>query len=258
LSGYEQSEWLGDVQSLLAPIIAPPAVVLEIRHSYHSREGKSGSTTDLAYPLLAAFQLHGYAIAGGYIRDRSDPTWLGPQIGTTIPLARASFGALPLGSDDLRKVIETRKQIARYSNVLSPKSLAIRRFFSGAARAEIEDGLVDFTVALEALLLPYDEETRRGELGYRFRMHGAHYLAADITERSEIARQLTKIYGVRSGLVHGGNYQDFTEVVEAYTAARNFSARGLLRALHDGFPTPEVFKHMLLGILPSLPRPSDP
>jgi hypothetical protein len=252
LSESEQSEWLEEVQYWLAPMITPPDVVLEIRSSYRSREEKSGSTASLAYPLLTAFQLHGYAIAGGYIRDRSDPTWLGPRIGTTIQLARAGFGALPLDSDNLRKIMETRKQIAHHGEGISPKSMAIRRFSSGVARAEIEDGLVDFTVALEALLLPYDEETRRGELGYRFRMHGAHYLAGDVAERSQVAKQLTKIYGVRSGLVHGGNYPGFAEVVEAYNSARNFAARGLLRALREGFPTPEVFKRMLLGIPPSL------
>ena len=239
-------------------MITPPEVVLEIRHSYRSQEERSGSTTGLAYPLLTALQLHGYIIAGGYISDRSDPSWLGPRIGTTIPLARASLGALPLDSDGLRKVIATRRQIAHYSESSSPKSLAIRRFSSGVARTELEDGLVDFTIALEALLLPYDEETRRGELGYRFRMHDAHYLAGDVTERSDVVRQLGKVYGVRSGLVHGGNYPGFAEVVEAYTAAINFAAKGLLRALHEGFPTPEAFNRMLLGMPSSLSRPSDP
>jgi hypothetical protein len=66
-----------------------------------------------------------------------------------------------------------------------PKDLTLHRFFAGVARKGVTDfhpggadrnaadAVLDFTIALEALLLPYDEKARHGDLGYRFRVHGA-------------------------------------------------------------------------------------
>jgi len=45
--------------------------------------------------------------------------------------------------------------------------LALRRSNIGNGREDAADALVDFVIALEALLLPYDEQTRRSEMTYR-------------------------------------------------------------------------------------------
>jgi Apea-like HEPN len=249
LTAPEQSEWLADRTSLLPPMTSPPEVILEISTS-GTREEQDISPKGLAESLLTAFQLHGYLLAGGTIYDRPDPAWLGGRIGTTILLPRFSGGSKTLESKDLRSIIATGQRVSRYTQntSYSPKELAIDRFSSGAARQEMEDGLVDFTVSLEALLLPYDEETRRGELGYRFRIHGAHYLADKTSERADIAKRLGRLYGIRSALVHGGKYPDIVEVSESYLAARSFAAKGLLRALREGFPATDDFTRMVLGI----------
>jgi hypothetical protein len=107
--------------------------------------------------------------------------------------------------------------------------------------------VLDFTIALEALLLPYDEKARHGDLGYRFRMHGAHFLADETAQRAGLARKLGGIYEVRSRLVHGGKYPSLDEIQTTRGDARELARRGLLRAVHDGFPTAGAFNQMVLG-----------
>jgi hypothetical protein len=96
-------------------------------------------------------------------------------------------------------------------------------------------------------LLPYDENARHGDLGYRFRMHGAHYLANDPVQRAALARRLSRIYEMRSRLVHGGKYPSLDEIKTARDDARELARRGLLRAVQQEFPTAEAFNQMILG-----------
>ena len=100
---------------------------------------------------------------------------------------------------------------------------------------------------VEALPLPYDEKARHGDLGYRFRMHGAHYLADDPAQRAALARKLRGIYEMRSRLVHGGKYPSLDEIQTTRSDARDLARRGLLRAVHEGFPTAGAFNRMVLG-----------
>jgi len=92
-----------------------------------------------------------------------------------------------LTASDLRAVVETAGMLERY-DLDRPKSsqdLALHRFVAGIARQNATDAILDFTIALEALLLPYDRNARRGDLGYRFHIHGAHYLAARLGRRPQ-------------------------------------------------------------------------
>ncbi|MGH3607200.1 MAG: hypothetical protein ACRDRD_03820, partial [Pseudonocardiaceae bacterium] len=107
--------------------------------------------------------------------------------------------------------------------------------------------MLDFTIALEALLLPYDTDARRGDLSYRFRMHGARYLGNDATDRHGMFKRLRDVYDMRSLLVHGGKYPVGDEIREARESARELARIGLLRAVHEGFPTVDMFKQMVLG-----------
>ena len=120
-------------------------------------------------------------------------------------------------------------------------------FLPGGADRNAADAVLDFTIALEALLLPYDEKARYGDLGYRFRMHGAHYLADDPAQRTALARKLSGIYEMRSRLVHGGKYPSLDEIMTARDDARELARRGLLRAVQRGFPAAAAFNQMILG-----------
>jgi Apea-like HEPN len=249
LTEQQMSRWLMESRSLLSPLVTPPEVLLEIRSSRPRHVSKSTDFHGLAESVLTSFQLHGYSLAGGMFYVQEDPQWLGGRIGTTINLPQVTGGSLLLDHDGLRRIVATSKQIARFTRRTShsPGKLALERFASGVARRDPDDALVDFTVALEALLLPYDDETKHGELSYRFRMHGAHYLAASGAERTKVASELRDIYNFRSRIVHGGRYPEFEKLVASWGAARTLVAKGLLRALSEGFPTSGDFNKMILG-----------
>jgi hypothetical protein len=125
----------------------------------------------------------------------------------------------------------------------------LHRFHLGAGRASDADAVLDFTIALESLLLPYDEETRRSELSYRFRLHGAHYLSDSVTDRPTISSQLRSIYDMRSRLVHGNNYPNVIEVRNTRMIADEFARRGLLKAVTHGFPSADLFRGLALGVV---------
>lgn len=104
--------------------------------------------------------------------------------------------------------------------------------------------MLDFVIALEALLLPDDS---RGDLSYRFRLHGAYYLSSSVMERPGIAEQLNDLYKLRSRLVHGGKYPEQEKLSSVRETARDFARIGLIRAVHDGFPTGAEFTQVILG-----------
>lgn len=64
----------------------------------------------------------------------------------------------------------------------------------------------------------------------------------------DTARQLNHLYGVRSTLVHGGKkFPTTEELSETRALAYDLCRRGLLRAVHDGFPSAADFNSLILG-----------
>lgn len=115
-----------------------------------------------------------------------------PKLGRAHEYRSPSHHAAPASSWSklspvgFKKIQETAARLGGY-HIDAPSSerdLALHRFYSGAARTDAADAVLDFVIALESLLLPYDENARLGDLGYRFRMHGAHYLARKRSQRA--------------------------------------------------------------------------
>lgn len=266
-SDAERGEWLdergGMSQAFLqGGDIAFPEVVIEFEESssrYAAFEAEPGPVP----PLVGALQLHGYWVASRFYQVQSEPAWLLPvrqQLPLTVP--GIAGGHSVLTEEGFATSVATARVLAGYGIVQprSSKDLALHRFFAGAARQGVTDFLpggadrnatdavLDFAIALEALLLPYDENARHGDLSYRFRMHGAHFLADEAGQRAALARKLGRIYEVRSRLVHGSKYPSSDEIKTARDDARELTRRGLLRAVHEGFPTAAAFNQMILGI----------
>jgi hypothetical protein len=252
LSDTEQGQWIeenADPPGSGTTRTGPPQVALEISVP-GPRVARLRPGGGVAFQLTTAFQLHGYPVAGRGATERSDPDWVLPgvmPVPLTLPGSVTTSSVLTASS--FCEVVATAKLLGRY-NISQPRSiedLALRRFVAGAARQDPSDAVLDFTIALEALLLPSDSDARHGELGYRFQVHGAHYLSPSAAQRHAVAGQLSTIYRTRSRLVHGGKYPGPGEITTAGDCARGLASRGLLRAVHEGFPTREMFRQMVFG-----------
>lgn len=175
------------------------------------------------------------------------PTWVGwGTMSSPVPLATRTDKIATLSSDQLAGIQETASSLASY-NLAAPRSpadLALHRALLGATRDDAADGLLDFVISLEALLLP---GSFSGEISYRFRLHGAVYLAGGEYERQKLWDELHHLYDVRSRLVHGGKYPDLSEVQSAAEKARSLASIGLLKAILQGFPSAETLKTLTLG-----------
>jgi len=250
LTAKEQGSLIDDwgIASTNFGITALPLAALELT----IRTGRTAQNPDpreFASKWLCALFLNDYDVAGYRARLRGDPSWVFPgsmQMPLSLPSQPTSWPNIT--SPKLSNIIETVKRLDRYSisNPHSEHDLALHRFSSGVARASHVDGVLDFVIALESLLLPYDENARRGELGYRFRIHGAHLLSATKSQRRQTARQLSDLYSLRSRLVHGSSYPSSAEIEVAWTNAKDFARRGLYHAVMDRFPTIEQFNNMVL------------
>lgn len=199
---------------------------------------------------LTALRLHGYQTAGRVANFRAYPGWAMPTSSAIpLPLPTLSQSWTTLSHEDLLEVEATFKKLAAH-NISEPTSkrgsLALHRFSLGASRGSHVDAILDFVIALESLLLPYDEDARRGDLGYRFRIHGAFYIADDKSQRRDIAKRLTDLYDLRSRLVHGGTYPAPDAIENGHRSAELLARRGLLRAVREGFPDAGHFKSMIL------------
>lgn len=226
-----------------------PYAVLQL-HFLTSRNEHNPDVREKVAKWLCALQLHGYSPAGSIAIVDSDPTWLmAGALGHPVVLPRQPRRWMAVSAKALQKVLATVDRLEQYSisEPQSERDLALHRFCLGSARTTGADALLDFVVSLESLLLPYDEQARHGDLSYRFRIHGAHYLAKSRNLRKDTANQLTDLYGLRSRLVHGGKYPAKADVEAARTVAEQLTQRGLLRAVTSGFPTAATFKNMVLG-----------
>jgi hypothetical protein len=254
LSDAEQGQWLEEHKGSSAFSLLdaePPRVALELSVSGARDTQQLGiGAGDRASLLVAALQLHGHQVAGRFALEQSDPVWVFTgSMGRPLTLPARSEKLSVLTASDLREVVQIARLLERYNleQPQSPQDLALHRFVAGVARQNATDAVLDFTIALEALLLPYDLNARRGDLGYRFRIHGAYYLAEQPGHRHAIAKQLSAIYEMRSRLVHGGNYPDQAQIISIRETACGLARCGLLRAVRRGFPTAATFNSMVLG-----------
>ncbi len=207
---------------------------------------------ELVATWVCALQLHGFSLSGVSAQGQYRPSWIPMGVmHAPLNLSPRTSKWKTLSPGEFDRVQKTVARLSRYK-VGEPRSahdLALHRFSNGVARGSGADAIVDFAISLESLLLPYDEAARHGDLGYRFRTHGAHYLSKTKSERTKVAKQLTELYGLRSQLVHGGNYPSAVDIESGRQMAGELARRGLLRAVTDEkFPTAEMFKKMVLGM----------
>ncbi len=67
-----------------------------------------------------------------------------------------------------------------------------------------EEAFLLYSIALETLVLPGE---KTGELGYRLKLRVAHLLGRSPASRERLAKDMTRLYGIRSAIVHAGSYE---------------------------------------------------
>ncbi|GHD29212.1 hypothetical protein GCM10010335_17680 [Streptomyces galbus] len=252
LSGAEQYDHFEEVGNGLlgATLNAPPLVVLECIEEYPRNEQMPLTLPRRVRNMMAALQLYGFDLAGHVAKIEGVPQWLSfgagrPPLG--LPGMPPSWRVLT--PEVFAGVVATAALMEKRS-IDKPKSthdLALHRFCSGVARTDDTDAVLDFTIALESLLLPLQANARHNELSYRFRLHGAYYLTDQASERQDMSDRLNALYTMRSRLVHGGKYPTADQIRETRKSARELAQRGLMQAVHGGFPTDKDFIRMVLG-----------
>jgi hypothetical protein len=195
-----------------------------------------------------ALQLHEISVAGpGMAASRVIRGWFTARTSGHPIVIRRHPGnpGQKVSSEQFSAACETAEKLGRY-RIDDPEhasELALRRFVLGCARDDPADALVDFVVALEALLLP----NRTAEMSDRFKVNGAHFIATEPVERPTLYKQLEELYDIRSQMVHGGRRRPKVGAIQkAVRDAYAMIARGLLKAVNDGFPNDPCFKRAAL------------
>ncbi len=201
--------------------------------------------------IILGLQLLGLEPAGaGVLQQRDMPVSSG-TLSLPLVLPRHAANATVCTPESLGRAVDFADRIpATIDDPRAPHEVALHRFQQGCADRTATDAIVDFVVALEAVLLPRESSGDirfQGELRFRFGLHGARLLGrdADALGRKHVRKELTEIYDTRSTIVHGGSL-DAARVVELRPVARRLAADVLTRGLESGWPTSSTFAELVL------------
>ena len=112
----------------------------------------------------------------------------------------------------LRSQTGIKRAVKRVSALLQGESTAVDalllRAVRWAGRATVapvrEEGFILNTIALECIVLP---SVNQGELSHRFSQRIGRMLSRTVRDRREFQRMATRLYNVRSEVIHSGAYR---------------------------------------------------
>lgn len=229
-------------------------VVLEVCAWFPKRE--PGTVAPACERLLLAMILNGWDFSGeGFGIVLEEPYWARRRsFGSySLTMPRQSSGTSPMfvTAEHLSLALNLSELIPEPESGLpaSASKIALQRFGLGVGREEPAQAIVDFVVALEALLLPGDETegARR-----RFALNGAVYLGKTAAERRKLYNELLDIYQARSTLVHGTRAGStsakriWTELASRRRETEELTKRMLRKAVTTDWTSEETFIHALL------------
>jgi hypothetical protein len=191
---------------------------------------------------LLALQLLGFQPCGrGFATTYTEPVvlWSGGQ-GFRLP---ENGETRDCHEKDIASAVELGKLIPEevFTGPRRRAHVALHRFMLGAAEEQPADALIDYMIALEALLLP-----GQNELSFRLALYGAYYLGGTQAERRETFERLKTAYALRSTLVHGAGAADPQEIRRSRDDTRDLSQRMLSKALREGWPTDTQLRDLVL------------
>ena len=181
----------------------PPEFVMEL--IFDSPKGQalgSGPAFEAFGDVVSALRIFkachvGYTI----IIEKFPLTFYGGATGSTFrPLEhRPDGGSLKIEKDEVNSFLDFWKKFRRLTTSRYLKR-AIRRFNAALVSRDLEDELIDLTIAFETLL-----RTR----GYRLAHKASVLLAIDKSERKDIVDFMDLAYGARSAVTHGGSFEEY-------------------------------------------------
>lgn len=120
------------------------------------------------------------------------------------------------------------------SSCLNKKQLgkcmkAMNRIAKSKETKELDDKILDLSIALELLLL---DDNDHGELNYRLSERGAILLGHNSNDRLNIYKDLKKLYGERSNVVHSGEVKKYT--IEEFNRCVGYSEKICIYKLTNG------------------------
>jgi hypothetical protein len=231
------------------PRNVPLTHLIEIRARYPRMPQPYFDVDRPTWSTKGALFLNGFGLAGtGTAMSELEPVFVGLRAGGPVALANVARNPRLLDDATLTDVAADAERLSVIWAPVprSPSELAIHRFILGCTRDQDVDALVDFVVCLEAILLPDDPESRRSDLSYRFRLHGAYFIAETPGRLRPIWRDLRDLYNSRSRLVHGGGFPDPREIGRETLIARRLAARAVRKGLREGFPDSNYFNSAML------------
>lgn len=216
----------------------------------------------IAQRVLLALHATGFRFAGsGFGAMTEEPAWLHGGFGQSgYPLLMPKThveGITTVSRSQLAKVAEVARRIPDSAIVAaaSPKDLCISRLAFAMSRVDPREALVDYTVALEALLLSGEDV---GEARRRFALNGAAFIGSTKGERRDLYKKLLAIYQARSVLVHGVNPSDrrsrkvYSSIGQLRDDANRIACVAVVRALSERWPTDSDFVEDLLDDRPKI------
>jgi hypothetical protein len=229
-------------------------VALEVRE----RRPKAEFQTSVIHcqRVLLALHLLGFKIAGsGFGAMLEEPSWVHGgfgQSGYPVLMPRAHVDEVAMITNvEVAAVADLadRIPISGFTAPSSPQDLTVSRLAFAMSRTDPREALVDYTIALEALLLSGTDVT---EARRRFALNGAVFIGATQDERRAVYRELYEIYGARSVLVHGVSPAEprAKRVLETITTLREqastLASKGTVKALNTSWPGDADFLEALL------------
>ena len=198
------------------------------------------------HKLVLALQLLGFELHGnGFATTWTEP---GPsQFGGGLVIRLPQWGEnKDCSPEELERALALAAKI-QDGAILRPTNrleIVLHRFLLGAANESRTDALIDYTIALEGFLLP---ETKYGEYRFKFGLFGAWYLGSDRKNRAELSKDLKGIYDLRSQIVHGAGPLPDEKIAQGATRARELVARMIVKALENGWPSPDDLSKASMG-----------
>lgn len=245
-AAHDSGDWAGGEVGR-PPTMASETAVLSVIEDRPKRTNPGAFTGDAVKRVILGMQLVGLDPSGsGWMQQRDLPVTHGTM---GFPLALPRFAAVTDCAQELLDAA-TRLAAAMPQSIGDPRrsaDVALGRFHQGCVDRSSADALVEFVIALEAVLLQPEDTDRRnqGELRFRFGLNGALLLRTDPINRHALRKELVEVYDARSAIVHGG-ILDRAEIARLAPRARALAAEVLVHGLTSGWPTGADFLRLAL------------